>query len=144
MFNILVVEDDKHTRILLSKILQTNGYNVVLAVDGEDALNKLEHNYIDLMVIDVMMPKMDGYTLTQTLRDNGSQMPMLMISAKDKVQDIKQGFLVGIDDYLTKPFDFEEFILRVKALLRRSKIVSDHKLVVGKLNNVTHSVICCA
>ena len=139
MFNILVVEDDKHTRILLSKILQTNGYNVILATDGEDALDKLEHNYVDLMVIDVMMPKMDGYTLTQTLRDNGSQMPMLMISAKDKAQDIKQGFLVGIDDYLTKPFDFEEFILRVKALLRRSKIVSDHKLVVGKTTLDYHS-----
>lgn len=132
MFNILVVEDDKHTRILLSKILQNNGYNVILATDGEDAFEKLEHNYVDLMIIDVMMPKMDGYTLTQTLRDGGSQMPMLMISAKDKVQDIKQGFLVGIDDYLTKPFDFEELILRVKALLRRSKIVSDHKLVVGQ------------
>ncbi len=132
MFNILVVEDDKHTRMLLSKVLTNNGYNVILATDGEDALEKIEHNYVDLMIIDVMMPKMDGYALTQSLRENGSQLPMLMISAKDKPQDIKQGFLVGIDDYLTKPFDFEELVLRVKALLRRAKIASARKLEVGK------------
>ena len=131
MFNILVVEDDKNTRKLLSAILSNNGYNVLTATDGEDALSVLEHSHVDLMVIDVMMPKMDGYELTATLRDAGSQIPMLMLSAKQQVADIKQGFLVGIDDYLTKPFDFEELLLRIKALLRRSKIVNEHRITIG-------------
>ncbi|MBQ9706541.1 MAG: response regulator transcription factor [Clostridia bacterium] len=131
MFNVLVVEDDKNTRKLLSAILSNNGYNVLTATDGEDALSVLEHSHVDLMVIDVMMPKMDGYELTATLRDAGSQIPMLMLSAKQQVADIKQGFLVGIDDYLTKPFDFEELLLRIKALMRRSKIVNEHRLTVG-------------
>ena len=133
MFNILAVEDDKHTRKLLATILKNNGYNVLTAENGEEALTVLEHNHVDLMVIDVMMPVMDGYELTKILREGGSQTPMLMLSAKGNVADIKQGFLVGIDDYLTKPFDFEELLLRIKALLRRSKIVSEHKLVVGSV-----------
>ncbi len=131
MFNILAVEDDKNTRKLLVTLLKNNGYNVLTAENGEEALEVLEHNHVDLMVIDVMMPIMNGYELTKVLRDGGSQMPMLMLSAKGNVADIKHGFLVGIDDYLTKPFDFEELLLRIKALLRRSKIVSEHKLVVG-------------
>lgn len=131
MFNILAVEDDKNTRKLLVTVLKNNGYNVLTAENGEEALEVLEHNHVDLMVIDVMMPIMNGYELTKVLRDGGSQMPMLMLSAKGNVADKKHGFLVGIDDYLTKPFDFEELLLRIKALLRRSKIVSEHKLVVG-------------
>ncbi len=143
MFNILVVEDDKNTRKLLSTILTNAGYNVTTAGDGEQALEVLDHNHADLLVIDVMMPKMDGYELTKVLRENGSQTPMLMLSAKDSVTDIKEGFLVGIDDYLTKPFDFEELLLRIKALLRRSKIVSEHKLTVGStvLDYHSYSVI---
>ncbi len=133
MFNILVVEDDKNTRKLLSAILKNNGYNVLVAENGVQALDVLEHNHVDLMVIDVMMPLMDGYELTETLRNNGSQIPMLMLSAKQHTSDIKQGFLVGIDDYMTKPFDFDELILRIKALLRRSRIVSEHKLTVGSV-----------
>ena len=133
MFNILVVEDDKNTRKLLSAILKNGGYNVFTADNGEEALDVLEHNHADLLVIDVMMPKMDGYELTSLLRENGSQAPMLMLSAKGDVRDIKQGFIVGIDDYMTKPFDFEELLLRIRALLRRSKIVSEHKLVVGNV-----------
>lgn len=133
MFNILVVEDDKHTRKLLTTILTNAGYNAISAENGEQALEMLDHNHVDLMIIDVMMPVMDGYTLTQTLREAESQLPMLMLSAKGSVDDKKQGFLVGIDDYMTKPFDFEELLLRIKALLRRSKIVSEHKLVVGNV-----------
>ncbi|MCM1194450.1 MAG: response regulator transcription factor [Corallococcus sp.] len=131
MFDILVVEDDKNTRKLLTTILSNHGYNTLSATNGEEALETLEHNHVDLIVLDVMMPKMDGYELTKTLRDGGSQLPMLMLSAKQNVTDIKQGFVVGIDDYLTKPFDFEELLLRIKALLRRSKIVSENKLVIG-------------
>lgn len=139
MFNILVAEDDKNTRRLLQAILTNAGYSVLTAEDGVVALDVLEHNHVDLMVIDVMMPRMDGYQLTDTLRQNGSQIPMLMLSAKGNTTDIKQGFIVGIDDYLTKPFDFEELLLRIKALLRRSKIVSEHKLTVGNFTLDYHT-----
>ncbi len=134
MFNLLVVEDDVSTRKLLAAVLkQHGGYNVLTAADGLQALDVLENNHVDLMVIDVMMPNMDGYELTSSLRDNGSQIPMLMLSAKQKTEDIKQGFIVGIDDYMTKPFDTEELLLRIKALLRRSKIATEHKLQVGSV-----------
>ena len=143
MLNILVVEDDKNTRKLITTILSNYGYSTLEATNGLEALEVLDHNHVDLMVLDVMMPKMDGYELAQTLRDNGSQMPMLMLSAKNHVTDIKQGFVVGIDDYLTKPFDFEELLLRIKALLRRSKIVAENKLVIGNvtLDYNSYSVI---
>ena len=131
MFNVLVVEDDKNTQKLLVTILKNNSYNVLTASDGEEALEVLDKNHVDLMILDIMMPKMDGYELTKELRDSGSTMPMLMLSAKQNVADKKQGFLVGIDDYLTKPFDFEELLLRIKALLRRSQIVTEHRLKVG-------------
>lgn len=133
MFDILVVEDDKNTRKLLTTVLSNNGYHVTEATNGEEALDALEHNHVDLMVLDVMMPKMDGFTLTETLRQGGSQLPILILSAKQNVVDIKRGFVVGIDDYLTKPFDFDVLLLRIKALLRRSKIVTENKLVVGSV-----------
>lgn len=133
MLNILVVEDDKNTRKLLTTILTNYGFNILEATNGVEALETLDHNHVDLMVLDVMMPQMDGYELAQSLRESGSQMPMLMLSAKSKADDIKQGFVVGIDDYMTKPFDFEELLLRIKALLRRSKIVAENKLVIGKI-----------
>lgn len=133
MFNILVVEDDANTRKLLGAVLRSNGYNPVLSVNGLEALEALETNNVDLMIIDVMMPKMNGYELTQTLREGGSTIPMLMLSAKQNVADIKQGFIVGIDDYMTKPFDIEELLLRIKALLRRSRIATEHKLTVGSV-----------
>ena len=133
MFDILVVEDNKNTRKLITTILKNHGYNTLEAGDGNEALEVLEHNHVDLMVLDVMMPHMDGFTLTETLRQSGSQLPILILSAKQTVMDIKQGFLVGIDDYLTKPFDFDVLLLRIKALLRRSKIVTENKLTVGKV-----------
>lgn len=133
MLNILVVEDDKNTRKLITTILKNYGYTTLEATNGVEALEILEHNHVDLMVLDVMMPQMDGYELAETIRGSGSQMPMLMLSAKSNVTDIKQGFVVGIDDYMTKPFDFEELLLRIKALLRRSKIVAENKLVIGKI-----------
>ena len=133
MFDILVVEDDKNTRKLLTTILKNHGYNTYEATNGEQALEVMDHNHVDLMVLDVMMPKMDGFELTKTLRDSGSQLPILILSAKQNVVDIKQGFLVGIDDYLTKPFDFDVLLLRIKALLRRSKIVTENKLTIGNV-----------
>ena len=133
MFDILVVEDDKNTRKLLTAVIGGEGYNVLEATNGVEALDVLEHKHIDLMVLDVMMPQMDGFTLTETLREGGSQLPILILSAKQNVGDIKKGFLVGIDDYLTKPFDFDVLLLRIKALLRRSKIVTENKLTVGSV-----------
>ena len=133
MFDILVVEDDKNTRKLLTAVIGGEGYNVLEATNGVEALDVLEHKHVDLMVLDVMMPQMDGFTLTETLREGGSQLPILILSAKQNVGDIKKGFLVGIDDYLTKPFDFDVLLLRIKALLRRSKIVTENKLTVGSV-----------
>lgn len=133
MFSILAVEDDHSTRKLLQAVLFGNGYNVLAACNGAEALDVLEKNHVDLMIIDVMMPVMDGYELTKTLREGGSQIPMLMLSAKQNVSDVKQGFIVGIDDYMTKPFDLEELLLRIKALLRRAKIASEQKISVGNV-----------
>lgn len=133
MFNILVVEDDAGTRKLLCTLLKSDGYNVLSAQDGAEALEVLDKNHVDLLVIDVMMPRMDGYTLTEQLRGGGSTLPMLMLSAKDGAADVRHGFVVGIDDYMKKPFDVEELLLRIRALLRRAKIATEKKIVAGSV-----------
>lgn len=131
MFHILVAEDDKNTRMLMQAILEAEHYRVSTAVDGEDALHVLDREHIDLVVLDIMMPKVDGYTFTQTIRDAGSTLPILMVSAKQLPADKHKGFLVGTDDYITKPIDEEEMLLRIRALLRRAKIVNDRRIVIG-------------
>ena len=131
MFNILVVDDDKNTRRLISDTLRDEGYKVFTAENGEDALTVLDHQHIDIAIVDVMMPKMDGLTFTKTLRDGGVNIPLLMVTAKGEPEDVKHGFIVGIDDYMVKPVDFEEMMFRIKALLRRAKIVSERRLVIG-------------
>lgn len=131
MFNILVVEDDKNTRLLMEAVLKQYGYNPILAADGEDALEIMDHKHVDLVLLDVMMPRMDGYEFAKILRDGGSELPILMVTAKETPNDKKKGFIVGTDDYMVKPVDEEEMILRIAALLRRSKIVSEHRLCVG-------------
>lgn len=131
MFHILVVDDDKNTRKLLRVVLEAEGYTVSTAENGEDALDVMDREYIDLVVLDVMMPKMDGYAFTKTLREVKNNLPVLMVSAKQMPEDKKQGFLVGTDDYMTKPIDEEEMLLRIKALLRRAKIANEHKIVIG-------------
>ena len=131
MFHILVVDDDRNTRRLLQAVLQQNGYQVVTAENGEDALSVMDREYIDLVVLDVMMPKLDGYAFTKLLRDSNNNLPILMISARQMPADKKQGFLVGTDDYMTKPIDEEELLLRIHALLRRAQIVNDRKIVLG-------------
>ncbi len=131
MFNILVVDDDKNTRLLLKAVLEAENYTVVTACDGEEALAAMEHSHIDLVVLDVMMPKMDGYTFTKTLRATDNNLPILMVSAKQLPADKKQGFLVGTDDYMTKPIDEEEMLLRIRALLRRAKIANDRRIIIG-------------
>lgn len=131
MFHILVVDDDKNTRKFFQALLESEGYTVSLAENGEDAMEAMEKTHVDLVVLDVMMPRMDGYEFTETLRELQNDLPILMVSAKQLPADRKQGFLSGTDDYITKPVDEEEMLLRIKALLRRSKIVSEKKIVVG-------------
>lgn len=131
MFRILIVEDNANLQKLYSAILRTEGYTTLTASNGAEALTVLQKEHVDLMILDVMMPVMDGYELTDVLRQGGSEIPILMITAKTEQADKREGFLVGIDDYMTKPIDEEEMLLRIKALLRRSKIVSERKLSVG-------------
>ena len=131
MFHILVVDDDKHTRRLLRAILESANYTVSTASDGAQALELMDSEHIDLVVLDVMMPNMDGYEFTKTLREVENNLPILMVSAKQLPEDKKKGFLVGTDDYMTKPIDEEEMLLRIKALLRRAKIVHDRKIEIG-------------
>ena len=131
MFHILVVDDDKNTRKYIRAVLEAEGYTVSTAADGEEALAQLERDVFDLAVLDIMMPNMDGYEFTKVLREAGNELPILMVSAKQLPSDRHKGFLVGTDDYITKPIDETEMILRIKALLRRAKIASEHRIVIG-------------
>jgi len=131
MFRILVVDDNDSIRKLMTTYLIRDGYSVFTASDGLEALEVLDNEQIDLMIADVMMPNMDGYTLTNELRTSKYNFPILMITAKESFEDKKKGFLVGVDDYMVKPIDFDEMLLRVSALLRRAKISNEHKIVVG-------------
>ena len=131
MFHILVAEDDKHTRMLLRAVLENANYTLSTAENGEDALDVLGREHIDLVVLDVMMPKMDGYEFTKLIRETDNALPILMVTAKHLPADEKRGFLVGTDDYITKPIDEEKLLLRIKALLRRAKIVNEQRIVIG-------------
>lgn len=131
MFHILVVDDDKNTRRLMKAVLEADGYTVLTACDGAQALALMDTEHVDLVVLDVMMPNMDGYEFTRELRQSRSELPILMVSAKQLPADRKQGFLVGTDDYMTKPVDTEEMLLRIRALLRRARIVSERRIVIG-------------
>ncbi len=131
MFHILVVEDNPNARKLMEAVLKQNGYEPLLAADGIEALDVLDNKHVDLIVLDVMMPRMDGYEFTETLRSSGCDLPILMVTAKEKPADKRKGFIIGTDDYMVKPVDEEEMILRIAALLRRSKIVNEHRLTIG-------------
>ena len=131
MLNIMVVDDDKNTRMLLKAVLEGENYTVIAAENGEDALAMMDNHHVDLVVLDIMMPKMDGYEFTSLLRQNENNLPILMVSAKQLPADKKKGFIVGTDDYMTKPIDEEEMLLRIKALLRRAKIASERRIEVG-------------
>ena len=131
MFNILVVEDDFNTRRLMCAVLERYGYNPIPSTDGIDALEQLDKKHVDLVILDIMMPRMDGYEFTRVLREGGNTLPILMVTAKETPADKHKGFIIGTDDYMTKPVDEEEMILRIAALLRRSRIVSERKLTVG-------------
>ena len=131
MINILLVEDDQKLNKLFYTVLSKQGFNVHIANNGIEAFNILENNHIDLIISDIMMPKIDGYEFTEKVRTINEDIPILMITAKDDFNSKQKSFLIGIDDYMVKPIDVNEMILRVNALLRRSKIVHDKKQVVG-------------
>ena len=131
MFHILVVDDDKNIRYVMNEILTTNGYNVYTAESASAALTVLDKEHIDLAVIDIMMPGVNGYELTEMIREFNADLPILMVSAKQLPNDRKRGFLAGIDDYMSKPIDADEFLLHIKALLRRFRIVNERRIVIG-------------
>ena len=126
-----MVDDDKNTRLLLRAVLEAENYTVITAGNGVEALEIMDREHIDLVVLDIMMPKMDGYELTEALRSADNNLPILMVSARQLPEDKHKGFLVGTDDYMTKPIDEEEMLLRIRALLRRAQIASERKIVVG-------------
>ncbi len=136
MFKILVVEDNKNLRKLMVTYLKRNNYEVLEAEDGKIALDIIDKNHIDLIISDIMMPNMDGYELTKELRQADYLVPILIVTAKDTIDDKRQGFLLGVDDYMVKPIDMDEMILRVGVLLRRANIVNQRKL---KINDVVLS-----
>ena len=131
MFNIMIVEDDANQRKLMQSVLLQYGYTVTQAGDGQEALDLLDKKHVDLIILDIMMPKMDGFEFTSTLRQSGCNIPILMVSAKQSPIDKRKGFIIGTDDYMTKPVDEEEMVLRVGALLRRSRIANERKLTLG-------------
>lgn len=133
MFHILVVDDDRNTRRYMRAVLEAADYTVSEAADGVEALKMMEKEYVDLVVLDIMMPEMDGYEFTETLRSVQNNLPILMVSARQLSEDRKKGFRAGIDDYMTKPVDMEELVLRIQALLRRSRIASEHRITVGEV-----------
>lgn len=131
MATILIVDDNAKIRKLIDIFLRREGFSTLQAADGDEVLPLLESHTADLIIADIMMPNLDGYGLLRLLRENGIEIPVLMATAKNEFADKRQGFELGADDYMTKPLDMEELTLRVKALLRRSKIYSENKLSIG-------------
>jgi len=140
MFRILIVEDDQKLNKLFSTVLNRNGYQTFSAFDGAQALSLLETEYVDLIISDIMMPGIDGYELTRSLRESNYTVPILMITAKDTFEDKEKGFLSGTDDYMVKPVNVNEMVLRVNALLRRAKIMNDRKIELGETTLVYDSL----
>ena len=131
MLKILIAEDDRELRQLFSHVLTKNGYVVKGVSNGKEALDAMDNDYFDLVITDIMMPVLDGYELVRQLRDTGNITPVLMITAKDAFDDMSQGFVSGTDDYMVKPVNVNEMLLRVKALLRRAQMINDRRQVVG-------------
>ena len=131
MLKILIAEDDRELRQLFSHVLIKHGYTVKGVGDGQEALNVLENDYFDLIISDIMMPVVDGYEFVRRLRDSGSTTPVLMITAKVAFDDMRMGFMSGTDDYMVKPVNVNEMVLRVGALLRRAQMINDRRQVIG-------------
>lgn len=133
MFHILVAEDNQSLRKLMTIYLKQAGYEVSEANDGNDALKIMENAQVDLLISDLMMPNVDGYMLTDVLRKDNNMLPILIVTAKETLEDKKKAFTSGTDDYMVKPIDMDEMLLRVEALLRRAKIASEHQLKIGEV-----------
>lgn len=131
MFNILVAEDNTDMRELFCTVLSDSGYRTFSASDGLEALELMDREYIDLIVADIMMPRMDGYELIKAVRSAKMDLPVLIVTAKEQFDDMQKGFHIGADDYMVKPVNVKELVLRVEALLRRAKIQSEKRIVVG-------------
>ena len=131
MFKVLVVEDDRELNSQVCTYLKQNGYEAVGCLNANDAFNTLYNDLFDLIVSDIMMPGMDGFEFARTVRENSKELPILFMTARDDFAAKRQGFQIGVDDYMVKPIDLEELVLRVGALLRRAKIMGSHRLEVG-------------
>ncbi len=131
MFKILIAEDDVELRELFTHVLLKNGYSVTGVSNGKEALEAMDNTYFDLIISDIMMPVMDGYELVRSLREVGNNIPVLTITAKDAFDDMRLGFLSGMDDYMVKPVNVNEMVLRVGALLRRAQVMNERKLTIG-------------
>lgn len=132
MFKILIVEDDTELCRLFSHVLEKNGYHTRMVSNGQEALDALAEEYVDLIISDIMMPVMDGYELVRSLRKKSVMTPVLMITARDAFDDMRLGFLSGTDDYMVKPINVSEMVLRVGALLRRVQMMNEHRQVIGE------------
>lgn len=131
MFKVLIAEDDYELRQLFKRVLENNGYFVKGVSDGQEALNAINAEYFDLVISDIMMPVVDGYGLVRQLREMQHTMPVMMITAKDAFDDMRMGFLSGTDDYMVKPINVNEMVLRVSALLRRAQMINERRQVIG-------------
>ena len=131
MFRILIAEDDRELRQLFQHVLMKNGYAVTGVADGKEALDAMDRGYYDLIISDIMMPVMDGYELVSSLRQAGINTPVMMITAKDAFDDMRLGFLSGTDDYMVKPVNVNEMVLRVGALLRRAQMINERRQTIG-------------
>lgn len=136
MFKILIVEDDTELCRLFSHVLEKNGYHTRMVSNGQEALDALAEEYVDLIISDIMMPVMDGYELVRSLRKKSVMTPVLMITARDAFDDMRLGFLSGTDDYMVKPINVSEMVLRVGALLRRVQMMNEHRQVIGETSMI--------
>ena len=131
MYKILIAEDDKSLRELFVGVLVKNGYAVTGVSDGKEAVTKLSYEYFDLVISDIMMPELDGYQLLEYMRAHGNNTPVLIVTAKDSFDDISKGFTLGTDDYMVKPVNVNEMVLRVGALIRRAQISNERRVLIG-------------
>ncbi len=132
MFKILLVEDDKELNKTVCSFLNSNGYNAIGCLDGEEAYDELVENVFDLIISDIMMPGIDGFEFAESVRKINEEIPILFMTARDDIASKQRGFRIGVDDYMVKPIDLEELLLRIGAILRRAKIVASKKLEIGK------------
>lgn len=131
MYKVLIAEDDRELLQLFTHVLTRQGYTVRGVTNGKEALNAVDNDYFDIILSDIMMPVMDGYEFVRQLREDGNITPVMMITAKDAFDDMRMGFLSGTDDYMIKPVNVNEMVLRIQALLRRTQMINERRLVIG-------------